>query len=141
MCEREERSDEARRIFTQSISLAFAFTSPRRSNAVNNLSCRDTITDVVDPGSPEVLKRGWRRVVLFGLFFQPSAINIKDADMAFKERRPDINGDFLGIYPWDWVGDDKKSFKALTGGLLVAPILQKVRIKMYYGFCENFAPF
>lgn len=87
---------------------------------------RDTITDVVDPGSPEVLKRGWRRVVLFGLFFQPSAINIKDADTAFKERRPDINSDFLGIYPWDWVGDDKRSFKALTGGLLVAPILQKL---------------
>ena len=87
---------------------------------------RDTITDVVDPGSAEALRRGWRRVVLFGLFFQPSAINIKDADTAFKERRPDINGDFLGIYPWDWVGDDKKSFKALTGGLLVAPILQKL---------------
>ena len=46
------------------------------------------------------------------------------ADVAFKERRPDINGDFLGIYPWDWVRDDEASFKALTGGLLVAPILQ-----------------
>lgn len=69
-------------------------------------------------------KIGWRRVALFGLFFTPSAIDIKDGDVAFQERRPDINPDFLGIYPWDWVRDDKASFDALTGGLLVAPILQ-----------------
>ena len=43
-----------------------------------------------------------------------------------KERRPDIDSDFAGIYPWDWVGDDKASFKAIQGGLLVAPILQKL---------------
>ncbi len=84
---------------------------------------RDTITDVVD-NTPEVLQRGWRRIALFALYFTPSAIEVKDADVAFKERRPDINSDFLGIYPWDWVGDEKSSFDALTGGLLVAPILQ-----------------
>lgn len=39
---------------------------------------RDTITDIVED-TPEVRKRGWRRVVLFGLFFMPSAIDIKDA--------------------------------------------------------------
>ncbi|GMH98283.1 hypothetical protein TrVE_jg6137 [Triparma verrucosa] len=87
---------------------------------------RDTITDVVDPKDEATLRRGWRRVVLFGLFFQPSAIKIKEAGVAFKERLPSINPDFLGIYPWDWIGDDNKSFEALTGGLLVAPILQKL---------------
>ena len=30
------------------------------------------------------------------------------------------------IYPWDWVGDDRASFRALQGGLLVAPILQQL---------------
>lgn len=84
---------------------------------------RDTITDVVE-NTPEVRQRGWRRIALFALYFTPSAIEVKDADVAFKERRPDINPDFLGIYPWDWVGDEKASFDALTGGLLVAPILQ-----------------
>lgn len=84
---------------------------------------RDTITEVVD-NTPEVQKRGWRRIALFGLYFTPSSIDIKDAGVAFKERRPDINPDFLGIYPWDWVRDEKASFEALTGGLLVAPILQ-----------------
>lgn len=84
---------------------------------------RDTVSQVVE-NTPEVRKIGWRRIALFGLFFTPSAIDIKDADVAFKERRPDINSDFIGIYPWDWVRDDKASFDALTGGLLVAPILQ-----------------
>ena len=84
---------------------------------------RDTVTQKVE-NTPEVRKLGWRRIALFGLFFTPSAIDIKDADVAFQERRPDIDPGFLGIYPWDWVRDDKASFDALTGGLLVAPILQ-----------------
>lgn len=84
---------------------------------------RDTVTQVVE-NTPETRKIGWRRVALFGLFFTPSAIDIKDADVAFNERREDINSDFIGIYPWDWVRDDKLSFDALKGGLLVAPILQ-----------------
>lgn len=86
---------------------------------------RTTVTEVVDD-TPDVRRRGWRRVVLFGLYFTPSAIVIKDSKTAFDERRPDINSDFAGIYPWDWVGDDDTSFKALTGGLLVAPILQQL---------------
>lgn len=84
---------------------------------------RDTVTQVVENTS-ETRKIGWRRVALFGLYFTPSAIAIKDAKVAFNERREDINSDFLGIYPWDWVRDDKVSFEALKGGLLVAPILQ-----------------
>jgi len=91
---------------------------------------RDTITDVLED-TPEVRAIGWRRVQLFGLFFQPGAIKIKDADVAYAERRPDINSDFIGIYPWDWVGDDKASFKAIRGGLLVAPILQKLILNRY----------
>ena len=84
---------------------------------------RDTVTQVVED-TPETRKLGWRRVALFGLYFTPSAIDIKPADVAFNERREAINSDFLGIYPWDWVRDDKVSFDALRGGLLVAPILQ-----------------
>ena len=84
---------------------------------------RDTVTDVVE-NTPEVRKRGWRRTALFGLFFFPSAIQVNGADVALKNRRPDIDPYLYGIYPWDWVGDDKASFDALTGGLLVAPILQ-----------------
>lgn len=79
----------------------------------------------------EVRRKGWRRVVLFGLYFNPAAIKIKTIDEALSNRRPDINPDFAGIYPFDWVGDDVTSFKALQGGLLVAPILQKLILNRY----------
>ena len=62
---------------------------------------RDTITDVVTD-TPETRTRGWKRIVLFDLFFMPFAITIKDAGVALSERRPDINPDFAGVYPWDW---------------------------------------
>lgn len=87
---------------------------------------RDTVTDQVT-ATPETLTKGWKRLVLFGLFFMPSAIRIKDASTALKERRPDINSDFAGVYPWDWVGDEDASWKGLTGTRskpLVPPILQ-----------------
>lgn len=86
---------------------------------------RDSVTDIVED-TPEVRSRGWRRVQLFGLFFNPAAIDIDEVDIALKNRRPDINPDFAGIYPWSWARDDKVSFNAIAGGLLVAPILQKL---------------
>ena len=86
---------------------------------------RDTVTDIVTD-TPATRVRGWKRVCLFGLFFMPSAITIKDVSTALNERRPDINPDFAGIYPWDWDGDEEASWKGLTGEgkPLVAPILQ-----------------
>ena len=63
----------------------------------------------------------------------PAGIKVKTLGDALKERRPDINEDFAGVYPWDWLGDDdRRSFEAIQGrtdkngnqGLLVAPILQ-----------------
>jgi len=91
---------------------------------------RDTVTDDRED-STETRKRGWRRLILFALYFNPSTIVIKDPKVAFRERRTDINSDFYGIYPWDWIGNgDVASFEALTGtgkgGLLVAPILSKL---------------
>lgn len=84
---------------------------------------RDTVTQIVG-NTLEIRKIGWRRIALFGLFFNPSSIDVKTTNAAIKERRPDINSDFAGLYPFDWVRDEKPSFDALKGGLLVAPILQ-----------------
>jgi len=87
---------------------------------------RDSVTDVV-VDNEETRRKGWKRIVLFGLFFTPSAITIQDATKAYKERRPDINSDFAGIYPWTWDGDEESSWRGLTGTKnkpLVAPILQ-----------------
>ena len=77
---------------------------------------RDTVTDVVT-NTPATLQKGWKRIVLFSLYFMPSAIVIKDLSTAIQERRPDINTDFFGIYPWDWVGNEAASWEALTGSL------------------------
>jgi hypothetical protein len=89
---------------------------------------RDTVTDIVQD-TPETLRKGWRRIQLFGLYFMPSPIVIKDLKISLDERRPDINSDFAGVYPWDWVGDEEASWRGLagtskSGGPLVAPILQ-----------------
>jgi hypothetical protein len=75
-------------------------------------------------------------MVLFGLTFQPAGIKVKDTLEAIKQLdqvTPEMkklgegaipyNG---GLYPWDWVEDEVPSFRALQGGLLVAPILQKL---------------
>lgn len=99
---------------------------------------RDTVTEIVED-TEEIRKRGWRRVVLFGLFFNPGAIDIKDGGIAFDESRPDIYPDFIEMYPFDWAGDDVASFKALQGGLLVAPILQKLILNRYHIETLDFA--
>ena len=89
---------------------------------------RDGILDRIDASDMRQLEKGWRRVQLFGLYFMPAAIDIHSVPQSWKERRPDVNQDFAGIYPWDWVRDDKAAFKALSGdskdALLVAPIIQ-----------------
>jgi hypothetical protein len=68
---------------------------------------RDGILDRIDPSNMQQLQKGWRRVQLFGLYFMPAAIDIHSVPQSWSERRPDINEDFGGIYPWDWVRDDK----------------------------------
>lgn len=66
-------------------------------------------------------------------------LSCNDRNVALKERRPDINPDFAGIYPWDWVGDDVTSFKAISGGPLVAPILQSLLLNRFPIECLDFA--
>lgn len=81
-------------------------------------------------------RKGWRRMVLFGLTFQPAGIKILELGEAIKMIK-DVPVEmarlgegaipfFPGLYPWEWVQDDRPSFRALQGGLLVAPILQKL---------------
>ena len=96
---------------------------------------RDTQSEVVTD-TPANRRKGWRRMVLFGLTFQPSGIDVKDTFEAIKaldQVTPEMKklGEGAipydgGLYPWDWVADETPNFKALQGGLLVAPILQKL---------------
>ena len=94
---------------------------------------RNNMTDFVYD-TAENRRRGWRRMVLFGLTFQPSGIRIFDTldavkmlDRVPKEMKALGRGTIPlseGLYPWEWVKDETPNFKALQGGLLVAPILQ-----------------
>ena len=97
---------------------------------------RDRMTDVV-VDTKETRRKGWRRMVLFGLVFYPSGIEVSGVKESFdtlKEVNDDmrelgkgaipING---GLYPWSWVRSEEKNFKALErSGLFVAPILSKL---------------
>lgn len=96
---------------------------------------RDDMFSIVED-TPANRRKGWRRMVLFGLTFQPSGIEISDLVQAVRDTSkvsPDMKllgrGTIPlseGLYPWKWVRSEIPNFKALQGGLLVAPILQKL---------------
>eukprot|EP01041_Mallomonas_annulata_P007445 gene7445-15226_t len=96
---------------------------------------RDEMLDVVED-TRETRRKGWRRLVIFGLFFFPSGISVSNIIDTFRQLpsvTPEmaslgrgsipING---GLYPWKWIKSETANFKALQGGLLVAPILRKL---------------
>lgn len=62
-------------------------------------SMLDTVTD-----TPEIRRKGWRRMVLFGLFFQPSGIDVKDTFEAIKMLKnvaPEMKKLGEGAIPYD----------------------------------------
>jgi len=98
---------------------------------------RDSIKDfVVD--TEESRKKGWRRMVQFGLVFFPSQIDVVPPKKAISEARNiDPRMKSLGddavpfsLYPWTWPGkdDDLKNFNAISKGgeLFCPPILTKL---------------
>jgi len=82
---------------------------------------RDNITEIV-ADTPENRKRGWRRMVQFGLIFFPSQISVVPVGEALKEStqvdpRMRNLGDGavpLNLYPWAWDGNsDLRNFEAI----------------------------
>jgi len=98
---------------------------------------RNSINDVVQD-TPEVRRRGWRRMVQFGLVFFPSKINVSSAVQALQEARTiDPSMRTLGdgavpgsLYPWSWPSDkvDIENFQTISQGgeLFSPPILTKL---------------
>lgn len=84
----------------------------------------------------ETRLRGYRRMTLFSLIFFPSGISVSSIIDAFSaigkvSREAKLLGEGSvpisgGLYPWSWIISEVNNFKALQGGLLVAPILQKL---------------
>ena len=91
---------------------------------------KDKASDIVVDNQVNRCK-GWQRITLFALYFQPSVLEIpawgevwKDATKAPERSRKA----YFGFYPFKWHADWQRSFAALRGDgrLFVAPILQSL---------------
>jgi hypothetical protein len=88
---------------------------------------KDSALDVVID-SQENRRKGWQRIVLFALYFQPSALETIDWGKVWQDaiKASDHSKKaYFGLYPFQWQLDWQNSFAALQPGqLLVAPVLQ-----------------
>jgi len=98
---------------------------------------RDGPTSPIDT-SPEALSRGWRRIALFALFFQSSAIDAQTVSEAFRDALSSEAKElgWGGLLPWNFRTRWEESFKSLRGplnggGLFVAPILSELILNRY----------
>jgi len=86
---------------------------------------RDSIADVVQD-TPDIRRKGWRRMVQFGLFFFPSQIDVVPFDKAIAESFKYGTS----LYPWTWHNKDadQQNFDVLSnnGKLFCPPILTKL---------------
>lgn len=100
---------------------------------------RDSIEDVV-VDDLETRRKGWRRMVQFGLVFFPSQIDVVPVGKAIRQSYSDIDPSMksLGVgavpggtlYPWTWHDNDAdlENFNAISqnGKLFCPPILTKL---------------
>lgn len=101
---------------------------------------RDTNSDatLLEKGdTPELRRKGWRRMVQFGVIFLPSQIDVPSIGQDLNDRKetpPELRNLGEGavpanLYPWKWRGDeDLKSFQAISNGgaMFCPPILTKL---------------
>jgi Domain of unknown function (DUF4336) len=79
--------------------------------------------------TPENRRRGWQRISLFALYFQPSALEVPSWAVVLRnamkadDRSPQ---GYFGLFPFQWRADWQRSFDALQGKgrPFVAPVLQ-----------------
>jgi hypothetical protein len=98
---------------------------------------RDSIDEIVEDNE-ETRKRGWRRMVQFGLVFFPSQIDVVPFGAAISQAtKIDEGMKTLGdgavpasLYPWTWHSDnaDLKNFDQISNGgeIFCPPILTKL---------------
>ncbi|MEM9215539.1 MAG: DUF4336 domain-containing protein [Cyanobacteria bacterium P01_F01_bin.150] len=75
--------------------------------------------------------KGWKRIALFSMYFQPNALGNPRWGQVFREAFKGSDRSqkgYFGIYPFNWRDDWETSFNKLHGNgrLFVAPILQQL---------------
>jgi hypothetical protein len=91
---------------------------------------KDIASDI-PTDTPTQRRKGWQRICLFALYFQPSVLEILQwgeaisAAFTSADRSPQ---NYFGLYPFRWRAGWEKSFEDLHGDgrLFVAPILQNL---------------
>ncbi|MEA5618124.1 DUF4336 domain-containing protein [Cronbergia sp. UHCC 0137] len=91
---------------------------------------KDQASDVITDNQIN-RRKGWQRITLFALYFQPSVLKIPKFSQLLHDaqKSPDRSiKNYFGFYPFQWDNDWQRSFDALRGNgrLLVAPILQSL---------------
>ncbi|MDJ0708450.1 MAG: DUF4336 domain-containing protein [Leptolyngbyaceae cyanobacterium MO_188.B28] len=89
---------------------------------------KDDVFEQVEDTPANRLK-GWRRIVLFAIYFRPSALDVISLGQTVSNALKAIDRSkkaYYGVYPWRWKSTWSQSFEALHRGgrLFVAPILQ-----------------
>lgn len=84
----------------------------------------ETVSDTL-----ENRRKGWQRIALFAMYFQPTVLSIPAWTKVFRDAFKSPNKsrkNYFGLYPFQWREDWQKCFYALSGNgrLFVAPILQ-----------------
>ena len=90
---------------------------------------RDNSLETIEDNQQNRLK-GWKRIVLFALYFRPSSLGVVKWGEVFKDalKSPERSRKaYFGLFPFQWDDRWQSSFEKLYHNqLLVAPILQGV---------------
>ncbi len=89
---------------------------------------KDKASDIL-ADTPTTRRKGWQRVCLFAMYFQPSALEVFKWSEVFRDalKAPDRSKKaYFGLFPFKWNPNWQRSFDALRGNgrLFVAPVLQ-----------------
>jgi hypothetical protein len=89
---------------------------------------RDDVSDAIEDNAAN-RRKGWHRIVLFSLYFQPGILETIKLRQAWRDARkaPDRSRRaYFGLFPFKWKENWQRSFDALRGegSVFVAPILQ-----------------